>query len=127
MRLLRSSRRPHTTTPHPRGPGTTVASLNTVTVRAQVESTLRAESLYNVATEIEAQTVRWIAELLGYPAGGDGLLVSGGNMANLVGLTAARAARSPWDTRAAGLHQDQQPLCVYASTEAHTSHYLILC
>ena len=44
-----------------------------------------------VATEIEEQTVRWIADLVGYPRGG-GLLASGGNMANLVGFFAARAA-----------------------------------
>ena len=38
------------------------------------------------ATEIEAQTVRWIAELIGYPDAAGGLLVSGGNMANIVVL-----------------------------------------
>ncbi|HEV7127758.1 MAG TPA: pyridoxal-dependent decarboxylase, partial [Ktedonobacterales bacterium] len=36
-----------------------------------------------IATEIEAQTVRWIAELIGYPTQCGGLLVSGGNMANM--------------------------------------------
>ena len=50
-----------------------------------------------IATEIEAQTVRWIAELLGYPTDCGGLLVSGGNMANFVGFLAARRAK-----RAAG-------------------------
>ncbi len=44
------------------------------------------------ATEIESQTVRWIAELIGYPAGCGGLLVSGGNMANMVCFLAARSA-----------------------------------
>jgi aromatic-L-amino-acid decarboxylase len=44
------------------------------------------------ATEIEAQTVRWIAELIGYPADCGGLLVSGGNMANFVCFLAARQA-----------------------------------
>ncbi|MEX2401104.1 MAG: pyridoxal-dependent decarboxylase, partial [Rhodothermales bacterium] len=37
------------------------------------------------ASEIEAQTVRWIAELTGYPVDCGGLLVSGGNVANAVG------------------------------------------
>ncbi len=55
------------------------------------------------ATEIEAQTVRWIAELIGYPTTAGGLMVSGGNMANMVGFWAARAARASWDVRAHGL------------------------
>ncbi|MDF1502412.1 aminotransferase class V-fold PLP-dependent enzyme [Roseisolibacter sp. H3M3-2] len=74
-----------------------------------------------IATEIEAQTVRWIAELLGYPADGGGLLVSGGNMANMVGLFAARAAAADWDVRAAGVAAPgARRLRVYASAEAHT-------
>jgi glutamate/tyrosine decarboxylase-like PLP-dependent enzyme len=87
---------------------------------AAVNPNVGGWSLSPIATEIEAQTVQWIAELLGYPTEGDGLLVSGGNMANLVGLTAARAAKTPWDVRASGLQGQQHPLCVYASTEAHT-------
>ena len=43
-------------------------------------------------TEIETQTIRWIAELIGYPTTGSGVLVSGGNMANMVGFWAARVA-----------------------------------
>jgi glutamate/tyrosine decarboxylase-like PLP-dependent enzyme len=87
---------------------------------AAVNPNVGGWSLSPIATEIEAQTVQWIAELLGYPTEGDGLLVSGGNMANLVGLTAARSAKTPWDVRASGLQGQQHPLCVYASTEAHT-------
>lgn len=87
---------------------------------AAVNPNVGGWSLSPIATEIEAQTVQWIAELLGYPLDGDGVLVSGGNMANLVGLTAARAAKTPWDVRASGLQGQEHPLCVYASTEAHT-------
>lgn len=73
-----------------------------------------------VATEIEAQTVRWIADLVGYPRGG-GLLVSGGNMANFVGFFAARAAAADWDVRAAGMAGPAaRALHVYASAETHT-------
>ena len=46
------------------------------------------------------QTVRWIAELIGFPDGCGGLLVSGGNMANFVGLLAARAAKATWNIAA---------------------------
>ena len=63
----------------------------------------RAGALSPAATEIEAQTVRWIAELIGYPADCGGLLVSGGNMANIVCLLAARAAGAGWDVRAEGV------------------------
>ena len=46
-----------------------------------------------MATLIEEQTVAWIGELVGAPHACGGLLVSGGNMANMVGFWAARTAR----------------------------------
>jgi aromatic-L-amino-acid/L-tryptophan decarboxylase len=74
-----------------------------------------------VATEIEAQAVRWIAELLGYPASCGGLLVSGGNMANFVGFLAARRAAADWEIRSGGLRDERaRTLRVYASAETHT-------
>ena len=72
-----------------------------------------------VATEIEAQTIRWIAELLDFPTTCGGILVSGGNMANIVCFLAARQAKAGWDVRALGLH-DHQRLRVYCSKETHT-------
>ena len=71
------------------------------------------------ASEIEAQTIRWIAELIGYPTDCGGILVSGGNMANFVGFLAARAARAGFDIRGEGVRSDRQ-LVVYASAETHT-------
>jgi len=72
-----------------------------------------------MASEIEAQTVRWIAELLSFPTTCGGLLVSGGNMANIVCFLAARQAKAGWDARVAGLHKHQRSL-VYCSKETHT-------
>ena len=73
------------------------------------------------ASEIEGQTVRWIAELIGYPTDCGGLLVSGGNMANFVCFLAARAAGAPWDVRAGGVNDGSRPaLRCYASAETHT-------
>jgi glutamate/tyrosine decarboxylase-like PLP-dependent enzyme len=72
-----------------------------------------------LASEIEGQTVRWLGELIGFPAGG-GLLVSGGNMANIVGFFAARRAKTPWDLRALGLAGRTERLVLYASAESHT-------
>ena len=78
-------------------------------------------SLSPMATEIERQTVRWIAEWMGYPADAEGLLVSGGNMANFVCFLAARRARVPWNARAEGTAGGERPrLRVYASSETHT-------
>lgn len=74
-----------------------------------------------VASEIEAQTVRWIAEMLGYPTGCGGLLVSGGNMANFIGFIAARKAKAPWNVRSAGMAGEaSRPLRAYVSRETHT-------
>ena len=65
---------------------------------AAVNPNVGAWALSPMATEIEAQTVRWIAELIGYPGDCGGLLVSGGNMANFVCFLAARAAKARrWD------------------------------
>lgn len=78
-------------------------------------------TLSPAGTEIETETVRWIAELIGYPADCGGLLVSGGNMANFVCFYAARAAKAPWDVRAGGtMNPEGGALRVYASTETHT-------
>ena len=85
---------------------------------AALNQNVGAWRLAPLATEIEGQTVRWIAEMIGFPINGGGLLVSGGNMANFVCFAAARAAKTP-DVRKMGLPQERR-LLVYASMEAHT-------
>jgi len=85
---------------------------------AAVNSNCGAFGLSPAATEIEAQTVRWIAELIGYPGDG-GLLVSGGNMANFVCFVAARRAREP-EVREKGIDPGRVRLRVYTSAETHT-------
>lgn len=88
---------------------------------AAVNANVGAWALGPAATEIETQTVRWIAEFIGFPADAGGLLVSGGNLANIVCLMAARAAKADWDVRANGVAGGPaRPLRVYASAEAHT-------
>jgi len=74
-----------------------------------------------MASEIEGQTVRWIADLIGFGEGGDGLLVSGGNMANFTAFLAARAKVADWPVRERGLAgEGGRPLRVYGSAETHT-------
>jgi L-2,4-diaminobutyrate decarboxylase len=46
-------------------------------------------------TTVEAQVMRWLVSALGYPATAEGTLTSGGSVANLTGLLAAREARFP--------------------------------
>ncbi|MCK4726116.1 MAG: aminotransferase class V-fold PLP-dependent enzyme, partial [Anaerolineales bacterium] len=88
---------------------------------ASVNPNVGAWSLSPMASEIEAQTIRWIAELIGFPVDCGGLLVSGGNTANFAAFLAARAAKSDWDVRAQGMRApDAGRLRVYCSAETHT-------
>jgi glutamate/tyrosine decarboxylase-like PLP-dependent enzyme len=73
-----------------------------------------------VASEIEAQTIRWLAELVGFGKPCGGLMVSGGNMANFLGFMAARRAKTPWNIRETGTYGDPRRLTVYVSKETHT-------
>lgn len=87
---------------------------------AAVNPNVGAFTLSPMATEIEAQTVRWIADLIGYPRTCGGLLVSGGNMANFVGFLAARKAKAPWDIQKEGIGTAAPRLIAYVSQETHT-------
>jgi glutamate/tyrosine decarboxylase-like PLP-dependent enzyme len=87
---------------------------------AALNPNVGAWTLAPSATEIESQTVRWIAALIGFPIECGGLLVSGGNMANLVCFFAARAAKAGWNVREQGAAGDARRLRVYASSETHT-------
>ena len=90
---------------------------------AAVNPNIGGYAIGPAATEIERQTVRWIAEFIGFPSDAGGLLVSGGNMANFVCFLAARAAKAGLDVRKTGLagrERAKSPLLVYASAETHT-------
>ena len=75
----------------------------------------------HVPNHVEAQVLDWCKEMLGYPRSASGLLLSGGSMANLVGLTVARNARAGFDLRRAGVRGAAGPLTVYGSSEMHSS------
>ncbi len=90
---------------------------------AAVNPNIGGYAIGPAATEIERQTVRWIAEFIGFPSDAGGLLVSGGNMANFVCFLAARTAKAGLDVRKTGLaggERGTSPLLVYASAETHT-------
>jgi glutamate/tyrosine decarboxylase-like PLP-dependent enzyme len=85
---------------------------------AAVNPNVGAWLLSPMASEIEAQTIRWIAEMLNYPLDCGGLFVSGGNMANFVCFLAARQAKAGFDLRTKGM--DGTRLRAYCSKETHT-------
>lgn len=85
---------------------------------ATVNPNVGAWPLSPMASEIEAQTIRWVAEMLNYPVACGGLFVSGGNMANFVCFLAARQAKAGWDVRTAGMGGSR--LRIYCSKETHT-------
>ena len=88
-------------------------------VAATINPNVGGWELAPIASEIEAQAVRWIAELLGYPVTAGGLLVSGGNMANLACFLAARRAMLGDTVRSGGLGGAGR-LRVYVSAATHT-------
>ena len=75
----------------------------------------------HVAVYVEAQVLDWCKEMLGYPAEASGILVSGGSMANLVGLTVARHTKAGFDVRQQGLIASPARMTFYGSCETHSS------
>lgn len=77
----------------------------------------------HAAIYLEHCVTRWLLELVGFPVEGSmGLLVSGGSMATLTCLAAARywaAKRMGWDVREEGLF-NHAPLTIYLSEEGHS-------
>jgi len=70
------------------------------------------------ATTVERQVVGWLRDIVGFE--GDGLLVSGGSMANFVALMAATAAAHPEVARRGVRALTGDPV-VYASSMTHMS------
>ena len=72
------------------------------------------------ASLVEKQVVGWLAEMLDFPPGASGLLVSGGTVANLIGVTTARNHLSGTHVRKAGVDPASTgPLTVYGSVATH--------
>ena len=74
----------------------------------------------HVANHVEGQVVDWCKDIVGLPRDAGGLLVSGGSMANLVGLTVARNATAGIDLRSEGVQSLPARMTYYASTEVHS-------
>ena len=109
---------------HPRffgyvaSPGTPVNTIGSI-LEAALNINVTAWRSAPAAAEMEHVTIGWLKQMLGYPPGAAGLFTSGGSMANLAGLAAARSAKAPEVVRhglASGLR-----LRTYVSSEAHFS------
>lgn len=79
-----------------------------------------ANILSPIATAIEKQTVKWLAEFIGVPSNYGGLLVSGGNMANFTAFLAARTAKAPKHLKQEGLKSLKSEMVFYCSKATHT-------
>ena len=71
------------------------------------------------ASAVERRVIRWMVELMGFPDGSSGVLVSGATMANLIGLATARQAKAGFDVRDDGLASGPR-LTVYGSAATHS-------
>src|SRR5687767_1689251 len=87
---------------HPRmfgyvqAPGTAIAAFADL-LASTLNANLTAWRSAPAAVEIERLTIDWIKQILGVDAAAGGLFVSGGSMANLAALAAARRAKAPAD------------------------------
>jgi len=72
-----------------------------------------------VGSLVESQVIEWFKEMFRFPKDASGLIVSGGSMANLIGLTVARFAHADFDLRKEGIYGSKKRMMVYASKEVH--------
>ncbi len=70
---------------------------------------------------VEAQVIEWCKQMFGFPPEASGLLLSGGSMANLIGLAVARHTKSGFDVREEGVAASPRPMTMYGSVEMHSS------
>jgi len=87
---------------------------------SSVNPNVGAQILSPVATEIEKQTIQWLAEFIGVSKGCGGILVSGGNMANFTAFLAARTAKASFNIKEEGIGSTTGKMLIYCSKTTHT-------
>ncbi len=111
---------------HPRmfgyvqAPGTAIAAIADL-LASTLNANLTAWRSAPAAVEIERLTIDWIKQIIGFDPKAAGLFVSGGSMANMAGLAAARRAKAPPEISSEGAQSCSRALRVYASEEVHHS------
>jgi aromatic-L-amino-acid/L-tryptophan decarboxylase len=86
---------------------------------AAVNPNVGACILSPVATAIEKQVVKWLAEFIAVPACFDGILVSGGNMANFTAFFAAINVKIP-ERKKEGISGAVRKPVIYCCRTTHT-------
>jgi len=76
----------------------------------------------HAAALVDGQVVNWCKQMVGFPASASGTLVSGGSVANLIGLTVARNVMAGIDVREEGVAAIPAPLVFYGSDQLHSCH-----
>ncbi|ESW66591.1 pyridoxal phosphate-dependent decarboxylase family protein [Mesorhizobium sp. RSR380A] len=76
----------------------------------------------HAAALMDGQVVDWCKQMMGMPASASGTLVSGGSMANIIGLTVARNTKAGIDVREHGVGAIEKPLRFYGSDQVHSCH-----
>ncbi len=76
----------------------------------------------HAAALTDRQVVQWLREMIGLPETSSGTLVSGGSVANLIGLTIARNRHAGCDIREKGISAMPAPLRFYGSDRLHSCH-----
>jgi glutamate/tyrosine decarboxylase-like PLP-dependent enzyme len=105
------------------GSGTMIGALAEA-LAASVNTNAGAWKLGPAATEIERITIRWLAELFGYPSDCGGLFVSGGTMANFTAVLTALRNSADYDSTADGLQSSARSgrfLLYMSDHEGHCS------
>lgn len=87
---------------------------------ASVNPNVGAHILSPIATEIEKQTIKWLAEFIGVSSSYGGILVSGGNMANFTAFIAARTAKASKNFKENGFKNLDSEMVLYCSKATHT-------
>src|SRR5256886_1136170 len=111
---------------HPRmfgyvqAPGTAIAAFADL-LASTLNANLTAWRSAPAAVEIERLTIELIKQIIGFNPNLAGLFVSGGSMANMAALAAARRAKAPPEIQNKGAQSCSRALRIYASEETHHS------
>src|SRR5437660_12339915 len=111
---------------HPRmfgyvqAPGTAVAAIADL-LASVLNANLTAWRSAPAAVELERLTIDWIKQIIGFNRDAAGLFVSGGSIANMAALAAARRAKASEELLSKGVRSLPQEMRVYVSEETHHS------
>ncbi|MFA8341838.1 MAG: aspartate aminotransferase family protein [Rhodothermaceae bacterium] len=99
-------------------PGVSFPSIVGDYMASMMNPTLATWEIAPVASIIERNVVKWMAEIIGMPEGSSGVMVPGGSLANLMALTIARNKISP-EIAKTGITPNNVIIC------SETAHYSV--